>query len=283
MGPLYGFTSDLPPAYFIPVDSPSNLANGEFPRPSATGGFLADFLGNTRFTGPTTVGTLDETWSFAVLDQLSSASGPGDVFGTGSPTFDAVTGIDTSARFLYLYHETNDGVLSDPIDVSPGWIAEGATSDFAVDLVLTDEDGETTLTNQFGTDDGKAHSFDGTTTFGVVDPGLASSFTLIPASVEIDAPTEDLTVSYDPPLVPNEIGWLFGFSSNRRPIYISYVGANDDTPVPLPEPSTELMLLAAIAALMLEARRRALGAGPRASRQVAAECDPDSGSPGGST
>ena len=123
-------------------------------------GFLTGFSGNTK--AENTGLTAKITKNFAVLDRLTGASSPGDVFGTGQAGFDAsmIAGagsgaLDTSARYLYLYQDVASPAslavfIGDSL--SSQGTPLGITSYGQWRLHLADDGGIVSTTNDFGPD-----------------------------------------------------------------------------------------------------------------------------------
>jgi hypothetical protein len=222
-------------------------------------GYLSAFVGNTK--GDTNPSNGRWTVNFAVLDRLSGPSTAGDLFGTGLSGFDGleVSGggspsFDTSARYLYLYQFVESptsnfylvaaGVMVDPLPI---------TSYEQWNLFLADNSGNTSTSNDFGTD-GVSFLMSPPANIGVTDPHVSASgdtASLIGATFT-QTPTSFLG-SFNSNVDPGEMSNLWGVTSNAAPrFYFSpsaEFAAGATIPIPSPEPSTFALLSLAILAI----------------------------------
>jgi hypothetical protein len=228
---------------------------------SARAGFLQAFSGNARAANPE--GTWFISGNFAVLDRLSGASSPGDVFGTGLPGFDSLailgTGspaFNTSARYLYLYQEVT---LPTSLPTGSGFIYGGVYGDgqahfssvtsFAQwSLFLSDNRGIVSFTNDFGSD-GAPFTPSAPANLGVVNPSVASDpsgSSLIPVSPSVSSTAFTVTGT----ITPGSIDRLHGFTTDAPPELLTepVVPGYPTWTYPIPEvPEPSSLLLGSIA------------------------------------
>lgn len=229
--------------------------------PSARAGFLSAFSGNTQ---PYQSGGVGGTVSFAVYDKTTS-SFVGDTFGTGFSGFDATfaagagsAGLDTSARFLFLFTMLNNGP-------SAGTSSIDQTIVNASKSLLTSYGGFTGTafnTPILGTPAG----------FGDPSPSSVGATPMIINAGNNATPSISVTptlfiATFSPLLGSGQQSILFGFTTNTAP-GMSRVGVFDgNTPstnasgtapsVVVPEPSAALLLTIALPLGLLIRRRLA--------------------------
>ncbi len=243
-------------------------------------GFINVFSGSSK---PKSGGNAQIAVEFAVLDRFTGASSAGDKFGTGFANFDTAFAagggsapFDTNARYLYLFQNiiptTSSSAFSGfslivPSSVSPfpNFTSLNKVSSFGQwALYLTDNSGIVTTSNDFGLDGNpfvaSANAFTGVTNPSVSNNGgnvaslaAISGFTITPTSFQTafagnNSPTTTA---------------LWGFTSYAQPQWTSAAStfgfAGGTTPVPIPEPSTEvLMAMGAVALVAFRSRKRLL-------------------------
>ncbi len=230
-------------------------------------GFLTGFSGNTK--AENTGLTAKITKNFAVLDRLTGASTPGDVFGTGQAGFDASMNagagsgaLNTSARYLYLYQDVASPA-SMAVFIGDSLSSQGTplgiTSYGQWRLHLADDGGIVSTTNDFGPD-GIAFSPGAPANIGVTSPSISSS----PPTIGLVQATFSVTstsFSQQFSLGAGEVEQVVGFTSNYAPQLLSFNSASTFAggalPVPVPEPSSLVLLCAAALGLVGNLRRRA--------------------------
>lgn len=205
----------------------------------ARAGLLQAYSGNTDTEN--TSASLQFLFDFAVYDRLSGGSAAGDTFGTGYSGFDALSLVDTTARYLYLYEISSAlGTLQyfEALQVL------GVTSTTQVNLAFTDSNGVVSSTNPFGTN---AVNFqtNAPANVGVTSPGLVAQSGLVAGSLSLSGGTFEDNVS-----VPaGSTSEIIGFTSNDPPELSSAQSTAFFTggtiPIPVPEPGSLALCIAA--------------------------------------
>jgi hypothetical protein len=189
--------------------------------PAAFAGILSAFSGHSRTTSEAPLNpVLDFTTNYAVFKRTGA---PGDVWGTGIPDFDAnfnrkngYADLDTNAPYLYLYQVINDGVGArdpDPIEFNLGAI----TSIGWWNGRLADNNGEVSLSNQFGVD-GFPHQPLGPVHLGVTQGRVVSPQGPVVEPVNLTAALNGLVTASGHTLLPGQALSIIGVTSYLPPV-----------------------------------------------------------------
>ena len=236
--------------------------------PAARAAIIDHLSGNHRATSENNSG-FRTTTNFAVFDLTGGQSG--DTFGTGYDGFDtnflsgnASPGLDTSAKYLYLYEVVNDSISSLSVEGFHLEFAENSVTSWGQwDFVFNDEDGVVQPGNPFG-QNGASHMTVAPANVGVMDPSFSPSQLGLDAS-QVNWQDSFFTAIHS--LASGEQSRIFGFTSNHAPTLWQPTleecpnhFACGAVPIPAPEPSTYLLGLAAMASLisLLSGGRRRL-------------------------
>lgn len=218
--------------------------------------YLPGFTGNTRPQSPD--GTRQYAGNFAVLDRLAGGS-PGDTFGTGFAGFDAAAmagsgsaPFDITARYLYLYQDTNPGpgTIFDFLGITEGDTQFASVTSYANwNLLFRDAAGVISLTNSLGADG--PYTVEGLASLNPDSPAVVASggVSLVPVVQVFTATTWD--VIYTGALAPGQISRLYGYTSNVAPTLLTTdpavlqqgdLGGQFPVPSPaVPEPTSAIL------------------------------------------